>query len=166
MYVLMVGSMLPGKMWSFLVLLSAAGGIAAPSGFLLGVDYSTSLAVGVTPTLPTDGSGALYVLSNCSTDYTNCVVKLSPAGQVIWQAVQPAGFAGVAMAVDAAGAAYVIAVDASNTNFAEELSADGQSVIWKTPLGAGLFAYGAATDSAGNLYVVGVIGTDEGSSNG
>jgi len=72
-----------------LALVSATGALAASSGFLLGVDYSEWLTPDVTQ-IATDGSGALYVLSQCATvaPFSSCVTKLSADGKtILWQTI-------------------------------------------------------------------------------
>jgi uncharacterized protein (TIGR03437 family) len=137
-----------------LALLSATGAMAASSGFLLGADYSEWIPI-VTQ-IATDGSGALYMLSDCVA--SNCVTELSADGKaILWQT--DLGFAAYAMAVDSTGGVYVIPnfQTADTSVYVAKLSADGTGLAWKTAIGSVVpnDTAAIAIDAESRTYLVG-----------
>jgi uncharacterized protein (TIGR03437 family) len=117
-----------------LALSIAAGAMAQPPGYLLGVDYSEWLPLNVTR-IAADTYGALYILS--ADDSTNSsVTKLSADGtKMAWR--NRLGFAAAAMAVDPDGGIYVVpASQPGDTSFyVAKLGAGGTGLAWETPVG-------------------------------
>ena len=141
-----------------LALVSATGALAASSGFLLGVDYSEWLTPDVTQ-IATDGSGALYVLSQCATvaPFSSCVTKLSADGKtILWQ--NNLGFLVDSasnlpgMAVDPKGGVYVIPEwQVGDTSYyVAKLNSGGTGLAWNTPVA--MLPTALAADSQGRAY--------------
>jgi uncharacterized protein (TIGR03437 family) len=142
-----------------LVLLSAAGAMAATSSFLLGLDYSEWF-VPEAMQIATDGSGALYILSATNGAAGGLVTKLSADGKtILWQ--NNLGFRAETMAIDPTGGVYVIPqwLPGDTSISVAKLSASGIGFAWKTTVGLFLPAYpfALAADSQGRAYVAGVL---------
>ena len=141
-----------------LALLSAAGAMAASSGFPLGVDYSewfVPYAAGIA----TDNSGHSTFCRIPRRRQAQLVTKLSADGTtILWQ--YPLGFVVNAMAVDPDGGVYVVpAWQAGDTSyFVAKLDADGTGIAWKTPVcGFLVTAFGRRlrpTHRAGRMWLV------------
>jgi len=137
-----------------LAFLSAAGATAASSGFLLGPDYSEW--VPIVSQIATDGSGAVYMLSDCVV--SKCVTKLSADGKtILWQT--DLGFAAYAMAVDSNGGVYVIPQSQSGDTsvYVAKWNADGTGLAWKTAIGSVVpnDTAAIAIDGRSRTYLVG-----------
>ena len=148
------------------LLLSAAGAMAQPSGFRLGVGYSEWLNDYATQ-IATDASGAIYILSPyCAHTSSSCITKLSADGtSMIWY--NQLGFAVNAMAVDSNGGVYIIPAsqpqDASI--FVAKLAAAGTGLAWQAAVGLMPGAGGPAVlaaDSQGRAYVAASSGAGVG----
>ncbi|MGB7760815.1 MAG: hypothetical protein WBL61_13360 [Bryobacteraceae bacterium] len=142
-----------------LALLSAAGAMAATSGFLLGLDYSEWFVPEVMQ-IATDGSGALYILSATNGATGGVVTKMSlDAKTILWQ--NNLGFRAATMAVDPNGGVYVIPewLPGDTSISVAKLAASGTGLAWKTTVGLFLPAYpfALAADSQGRAYVAGVL---------
>jgi len=142
----------------FFLLTSAAAWATTPS-FLLGINYSEwgpYLAIGNTQQIAADGSGALYVLSQCTQSDTghgpSCLAKYAADGKTqVWQ--NKLGVYVVAMAVDPNGGVYLIPLPASANapHIIEKLGADGMTVLWSTAVaGAGALA----VDATGRVFTI------------
>lgn len=142
-----------------LALLCATAGMAATSGFLLGVDYSEWAPAGATR-IATDSSGALYILAPCSDSSAfSCVTKLSADGKtVLWQ--NSLDFQANAMAVDPNGGVYLVPGYPRLYFSVVKLDASGSGIAWQTP--SGMLSPGPglgpalAADAQGRAYVAGV----------
>jgi uncharacterized protein (TIGR03437 family) len=141
--------------------LLSVNGVAAASGFLLGVDYSEWLTPNVRQ-IATDRSGALYILSDPSISTASppsSVTKLSADGKtILWR--NDLGFAVYTMAVDPNGGVYVapVSLPGDPTLFVAKLNAGGAGVAWKAQAGF-LLPMGKppllAADSSGRVYIAG-----------
>jgi uncharacterized protein (TIGR03437 family) len=142
-----------------LFLLTSAAAWATTPGFLLGINYSEwgpYLAIGNTQQIAADGSGALYVLSQCTQSDTgygpSCLAKYAADGKTpVWQ--NKLGVYVVAMAVDTNGGVYLIPLPASANapHLIEKLGADGTAVLWSTAVpGAGALA----VDATGRVFTI------------
>ena len=135
------------------VLLSAVSAMAAQN-FRLGVNYSQPIGNGslfaTNVAVATDAQGGIYGLASSSV--TSYLVKLTPAGGVVYQTTLP--FFAPLMAVDAAGNVYLAGNPDGSSTFVEKLGTDGATVVYRTPIG-GQAPYGIAVDSSGRVYVAG-----------
>ena len=142
----------------FLLLMPAAAWATTPS-FLLGINYSEwgpYLAIGNTQQIAADGSGALYVLSQCTQSETgngpSCLTKYAADGKtLVWQ--NRLGVFVPAMAVDPNGGVY-LTIPASGatgaSNAIEKLGTDGKTVLWNTPVSGG----NLAVDATGRVFTI------------
>jgi hypothetical protein len=139
-----------------------AFGAGALSAVQLGVNYSEWLNA---PSdngaqIATDGSGALYILSNTG---TASVIKLSSDGKtVVWQ--NQLGFVASAMAVDPDGGVYVTPNNQpSDTSlYVAKLSPSGSGLAWKTSVGfLPLSTPVLAADSQSRAYVTAQEATND-----
>jgi uncharacterized protein (TIGR03437 family) len=143
-----------GSVFACLGLLSATAGMAATSGFLLGIDFSAGPTYG--NGMATDNSGALYFLGGCPAPSTSaCATKLAADGTtIVWQHV--VGDFADAIAVDPNGGVYFTAPDNSTPGlfYVKKLSADGSAIAWTVPVAWGAFGPPYLTvDSTGRAYV-------------
>ena len=128
----------------------------AAQNFRLGVDFSQPIGNGslfaTSVSVATDAQGGIYGLaSNYITTPQSYLVKLTPAGAVVYQTTLP--FFAPLMAVDAAGNVYLAANPDGSSIFVEKLGTDGATVVYQTPIG--VQATGIALDSSGLVYVTG-----------
>jgi uncharacterized protein (TIGR03437 family) len=141
------------KLCLFLLLVCAAEAIASP-GFLLGVNYSEwlNVAPNTGAQIATDGSGALYILSNPS---ASVVTKLSADGKtMVWQ--NALGFTATAMAVDPSGGVYVVPApqQGETSGYVAKLGASGTGLAWTTAAGfVPMMPPVVAADSEGRAYL-------------
>ena len=145
-----------------LALLSAAGAVAQPSGFPLGVGYSEWLNDYATQ-IATDSSGAIYLLQPyCVHTSVTCVTKLSADGNtMLWY--NQLGFAVNAMAVDPNGGVYVIpqGQPQDTSIYVAKLAAGGTGLAWQAPVGVmrgAVVPTVLAADSQGRAYVAAYSG--------
>ncbi|MGA2183101.1 MAG: hypothetical protein ABSH47_08740 [Bryobacteraceae bacterium] len=139
----------------FLALCSAGECIGANSGFLLGIDFTTT-GYNYGTQMATDGSGAFYFLGNCpASSSSSCVTKLTDGKTMTWQ--YSLGLIAGAIAVDPAGGVYVTVPDPTTSGlfWVDKLSADGTSIVWKVPVAWGLWSGNPllTVDSTGRAYV-------------
>ncbi|HLY18426.1 MAG TPA: SBBP repeat-containing protein [Bryobacteraceae bacterium] len=146
------------KAFSGFVLLSAASAMAAQN-FRLGVDYSQPIGNGSLPVTSlaaaADAQGGIYgLVSNYISSEQSYLVKLTPAGDVIYQTTLP--FYAPVMAVDAAGNVYLAGNPDGSGVFVEKLGTDGAKAVYQTPISTGAqIPTGIAVDSSGRVYVTG-----------
>lgn len=147
-----------------LLLFSAIPVVGADgSGFLLGLDYSQWLLPNMQK-IATDGSGAIYVLSNAGSTGPEAplstVTKLSADGKtIIWQ--NQLGIAVSTMAVDPNGGVYVAPIRPGGSDVVvAKLNGSGSGMAWTFPTGITLLD-GAhptmAADAPGRVYMGGSV---------
>lgn len=136
-----------------MLLLGATAGLAAPTDFLLGINFSEwgpYYGVGNNLQIAADGTGALYILSPCTATYAgngpSCLTKYGADGKtVVWQ--NRLGVFARSMAVDPGGEVYL-----SLPTSVEKLAADGTTIRWTFPITA---VTGLTVDTAGRAFVLG-----------
>ncbi len=142
---------------------------AAAADFRLGLNYTewgpTIDQVRQKANIASDSSGALYILSFCTSDFfsPSCLTKLAADGKtILWQ--NTLAFRVQVWAVDPNGGIYVIPAGPPSTSpvvfpfVIEKLSAaDGTTVLWKTLLSDGGIGYVAslAVDASGRAFIAG-----------
>src|ERR1700733_11036729 len=141
-------------------MLSAAGAVAQPSAFPLGVGYSEWLN-NYSTQIATDNSGAIYLLQPyCAHTSSSCVMKLSADGNtMLWD--NPVGFSVNAMAVDPNGGVYVIpqSQPQDTSIYVAKLAAGGMGLAWEAAVGLMPGGPSAlAADSQGRAYVAAASG--------
>ena len=131
-------------LWKTALILAFFGltaGMAATSGFQLGIDFANAPAYG--SQMASDNSGDLYFLSYgmgeggeqnalCS-DQNTCVTKVAPDGKtVLWQYTTADRISN--LKTDASGGAYVLYQDDSGIVWVEKLNPEGSGLAWKVPV--------------------------------
>ena len=141
--------------FSGLILFSAMCVAASSPSLVLAVNYSEWLDPALlVSAIATDGSGALYILSN-PVGASSTVMKLSADGKtIVWQ--NQLGFAASTMAVDPGGGVYVVPqrTQGNNAVSVAKLAASGTGLAWTMPAGFTALSEPVLTvDSQGRAYV-------------